>query len=93
MAERDTRKAQEDWLYDLQQLNYSRDENNRLLLEKVETLLQIMIGRAKNGMSNDEIDAVEKRVKEAMGIKQGSDKQIASLTKYVTQKNIKQYQK
>jgi len=69
MAERDTRKAQEDWLYDLQQLNYSRDENNRLLLEKVETLLQIMIGRAKNGMSNDEIDAVEKRVKEAMGIK------------------------
>jgi len=69
MAERDTRKAQEDKLYDLMQINFSRDENKRLSHEQIDPALQHMLARAKNGMTSDEIDAVEKRVKEAMGIK------------------------
>jgi len=70
MAERDTRKSQEDVLFDLMQLYYStRDENGKISPEKIEMQLDVMINRAQNGMSNDEVDAVEKRVKSAFKVK------------------------
>jgi len=60
MAERDTRKVQEDSLFDLLQLNHYRGKNNPLT-----PMLLVMVARAKNGMTQDEVDAVYKRVAES----------------------------
>jgi hypothetical protein len=69
MADRDTRKAQEDRLFDLVYLDYSRGESKVLAPE-----LRLMINRAKNGMAPDEIDAVYKRVKDSLEEENGTDK-------------------